>query len=122
MAFLLPKFRAIISGQLNHTNTSFLPFTDDCSPTMGLLQWYLSEYTGREIQCRYRAPRFATTIQGIVSKLCNGLRVLIFASLVAQLVKNPPAMRETWVQPLSWEDPLEKGKATHSSILAWRVP
>jgi len=36
------------------------------------------------------------------------------ASLVAQLVKNPPAMRETWVQSLGWEDPLEKGKATHS--------
>ena len=45
-----------------------------------------------------------------------------WASLVAQLVKNLPAMRETWVQSLSWEDPLEKGKATHSSILAWRVP
>ena len=40
------------------------------------------------------------------------------ASLVAQLVKNLPAMQETWVQSLSWEDPLEKGKATHSSILA----
>ena len=40
---------------------------------------------------------------------------------MAQLVKNPPVMRETWVQPLSWEDPLEKRKATHSSILAWRV-
>ena len=39
-------------------------------------------------------------------------------SLVAQMVKNPPAMRETWVRPLGWEDPLEKGKATHSSILA----
>ena len=44
------------------------------------------------------------------------------ASLAAQLVKNPPAMRETWVQFLGWEDPLEKGKATHSSILAWRIP
>jgi len=43
------------------------------------------------------------------------------ASLVAQLVKNLPAMRETWVQSLGWEDPLEKGKATHSSILAWRI-
>ena len=43
-------------------------------------------------------------------------------SLVAQLVKNPPAMRETLVQSLGWEDPLEKGKATHSSILAWRIP
>ena len=44
------------------------------------------------------------------------------ASLVAQLVKNLPAMRETWVQSLGWEDPLEKGMATHSSILAWRTP
>ena len=46
----------------------------------------------------------------------------VWTSLVAQLVKNPPAMRETWVQSLAWEDPLEKGKATHSSILAWRIP
>ena len=43
------------------------------------------------------------------------------ASLVAQMVKNPPAMRETWVQSLGWEDPLEKSMATHSSILAWRI-
>ena len=43
-----------------------------------------------------------------------------WASLVAQTVKNPPAMPETWVQSLSWEDPLEEGMATHSSILAWR--
>ena len=45
-----------------------------------------------------------------------------WASLVAQLVKNPPAMWETWVQSLGWEDPLEKGRTTHSSILAWRIP
>ena len=45
-----------------------------------------------------------------------------WASLVAQLVKNPPAMQETWVWSLGWEDPLEKGMATHSSILAWRIP
>ena len=45
-----------------------------------------------------------------------------WVSLIAQLVKNPPAMWETWVQSLVWEDPLEKGKATHSSILAWRIP
>ena len=43
-------------------------------------------------------------------------------SLVAQLVKNPPAMQETWVRSLGWEDPLEKEKATHSSVLAWRIP
>ena len=43
------------------------------------------------------------------------------ASLVAQLVKNLPAVQETWVPSLGWEDPLEKGMATHSSILAWRI-
>ena len=43
-------------------------------------------------------------------------------SLMVQLVKNPPAMRATWVRSLGWEDPLEKGIATHSSILAWRIP
>ena len=42
--------------------------------------------------------------------------------LVARMVKNPPSMWETWVRSLGWEDPLEEGMATHSSILAWRVP
>ena len=41
---------------------------------------------------------------------------------MAWLVKNPPPMWETWVQSLGWEDPLEKGKATHSSVLAWKIP
>ena len=45
-----------------------------------------------------------------------------WASLVAQTVKNLPAMLETWVQSLGWEDPLEEGMATHSSVLAWRIP
>ena len=45
-----------------------------------------------------------------------------WASPVAQTVKNLPAMWETWVRSLGWEDPLEKGTATHSSILAWRIP
>ena len=44
------------------------------------------------------------------------------ASLVAQMVKNLLAMQETWVQSLGWEDPLEKGVAIHSSILAWSIP
>ena len=48
--------------------------------------------------------------------------MLPWPSLVAQLVKNPPAMRETWVLSLGWEDPLEKGRATQFSILAWRIP
>ena len=46
----------------------------------------------------------------------------MWASLVAQMVKNLPAMRETWVQSLGWEDSLEEGMATHSTILAWRIP
>ena len=44
------------------------------------------------------------------------------ASLVAQMVKNLPAMWETWVQSVGWQDPLKEGRATHSSILAWRTP
>ena len=47
---------------------------------------------------------------------------MIGVSLVAQIVKSLPAMQETWVQSLGWEDPLEKEMATHSSILAWTIP
>ena len=59
--------------------------------------------------------------------LLKGFQVLSFrsrrkASLVAQTAKNLLAMQEMWVQSLGWEDPLEKGKATNSSILAWRIP
>ena len=43
------------------------------------------------------------------------------ASLMAQMIKNPPAMQESWIQSLDWEDPLEEGMAIHSSILAWRI-
>ena len=48
--------------------------------------------------------------------------MLSMASLVAQTVKNLPAVQETWVQFLGWEDPLEEAMATHSSIFAWRIP
>ena len=46
---------------------------------------------------------------------------MLAVSLVAHMVRNPPAMRETWVRSLAWEDPLEEGMATQSSILAWRI-
>ena len=52
----------------------------------------------------------------------NFICVMEFNSLVAQMVKNLPEMQETWVQSLGGEDPLEKGMATHSNILAWRIP
>ena len=67
-------------------------------------------------------------IPGLGRSAGEGIGYLLqysWASLVAQLVKNLPAMQETWVQSLGWEDPLEKGKATHSThptILAWRIP
>ena len=47
---------------------------------------------------------------------------VFLASLVAQMVKNLPAMGETWARSLGWEDPLEEGMATHASTLAWRIP
>ena len=57
--------------------------------------------------------------------LCIFFRILVksfWASKVAQMVKNQPAMKETLVCSLGWDDPLEKGMATHSSVLAWRIP
>ena len=73
----------------------------------------------------YRNLRDATWCVHRASISQKGLLLLpdsrdVGALLIAQLVKNPPAVQETWVQSLGWEDPLEKGKATHSSILAWR--
>ena len=59
--------------------------------------------------------------QGSILSLAD-LLPLVWASLVAQLVKNPPAVQEILVQFLGWEDPLEKGMATHSSILDWKIP
>ena len=68
-----------------------------------------------------RLKRLSTQGPSVLST-ANIACACFWASLVAQLVKNLPAMRETWVQSLSWEDPLKKGKTTHSSILAWRIP
>ena len=51
-----------------------------------------------------------------------GTEMSLLFNMLSRLVKNLPAMQETWVQSLGWEDPLEKGIATHSSILAWRIP
>ena len=65
------------------------------------------------------------SIPGLGKSPGEGIGYLLqysWAFLVAQLVKNLPAMLETWVQSLGWKDPLEKGKATHSSILACRIP
>ena len=52
----------------------------------------------------------------------HGTSALLVSTLVAQMVRNPLTMRETWVRTLGWEDPLEKGTATRSSRIAWRIP
>ena len=61
-------------------------------------------------------------INGIIEYLSFCDWLISWASLVAQTVKNLPAMQKTQVPSLGWEDPLEEGMATHSSILAWRIP
>ena len=77
---------------------------------------------GKESACNAGDPR---SILGSGRSPGEGIGYPVqysWASFVIQLVKNPPAMWETWVPSLGWEDPLEKGKATRSSILAWRIP
>ena len=93
-----------------------------------LIIWYIQSsigfphsLVGKESTCNAGDPG---SVPGLGRSPGEGIGYLLqyWASLPAQLVKNPPAMRETWVQSLGWEDPLEKGKVTHSSILAWRIP
>ena len=76
---------------------------------------------GKESACNAGDPAL---IPGLGRSAGEGIGYSLqyWASLVAQLVKNAPAMRETGVRSLGWEDPLEKRKATHSSLLAWRIP
>ena len=96
---------------------SFIHFPNLCILTEGLLH----SSVGKEFACNARDPGL---IPGSGRSTGEGIGYPLqysWASLVAQLVKNLPAMWETWVRSLGWEDPLEKGKATHSSILASRI-
>ena len=77
---------------------------------------------GKESACSAGDP---SSIPGLGRSAGEGIGYPLqysWASLVAQLLKNLPLMWETWVGSLGWEDPLEKGKAPHSSILAWKIP
>ena len=89
--------------------------------SFGIAQGFPDGSAGKESTCSTgdpgSIPRLGrSTGEGIGYPLQD-----CWASLVVQLVKNLPAMQETWVRSLGWEDPLEKGKATHFSILAWRI-
>ena len=77
---------------------------------------------GKESACNAGDP---SSIPGLGRSSGEGIGsplLHLWASLVSQTVKNLPTMWETWVQSLAWGDPLEKGKAAHSSVLAWRIP
>ena len=65
---------------------------------------------------------FLCLIAHLFFMLIMSFSAYVWASLVAQMVRNPPAMQETWVQSLGWEDPLEESMSTPSSILTWRIP
>ena len=89
---------------------------------MGLYLGFPGSSSGKEFTCSAGDPGSIpgsgrSTEEGIGSPLQYS-----WASLVTQMVKNLPAVQETWVQSLGWEDPLEESMATHSSILAWRIP
>ena len=77
---------------------------------------------GKESNCNAGDPGWIPGLGRSAGEWIGYLLQYSWASLGAQLVKNPPAVQETWVRSLGWEDPLEKGKATHSSILAWKIP
>ena len=92
------------------------------------VSYFIISMNGREIPLELPVRRWVLP-EGTRKKTCfKALRYCYFWSrlnvtyLVAQLVKNLPAMQQTWVQPLGWEDPLKEGIATHSRILAWRIP
>ena len=88
----------------------------------GTQKGFLGSSSGKESACDAGDPG---SIPESGSSPGEGIGCLLqysWFSLVAQTIKNLPAMQENWVQSLGWEDPLEKGVATHFSILAWRIP
>ena len=87
-----------------------------------ILSLFPGSSVGKESACNAGDPG---SIPGLGRSAGEGIGYPLqysWASLVAQLVENQPAMWETWIQSLGWKGTLEKGKATHSSILAWRNP
>ena len=91
----------------------------------GLISFWIDWFNFLAVQGTLKSLLYHHNLNASILWLSASFMVLLshlWASFVAQLIKNPSAMQETWVQPLGWEDPLEKGKATHSSTLAWRIP
>ena len=118
----LPRPCSLVSP-IESLYVTLQPTCHHCSFKEGLTKnCFPSSSAGKESTCNAGHPR-SIPVSGRFSGEGIGYPLQYsWASMVAQLVKNPPAMWETWVQSLGWEDPLEKGKAIHSSNLAWRIP
>ena len=89
-------------------------------PIMGSI--LISCSGGKESACNAGDPKFNSSVGKIPWRRDRVPTPVFLGFLVAQMAKNPPAVQETWVRSLGWEDPLEEGMATHSSIRAWRIP
>ena len=111
----------------NHTKVGILLFLVQnvkfCLNLWCMIRAFLLALMVENLSVNAGDTRHTVLINPWVGKIPRvGNSTLLRASLVVQLVKNLPAMWETWVRSLGWEDPLEKRKATHFSILAWRIP
>ena len=114
------KLSTKISSLKNSDPTLRLTVSKYCKAF--LWEGFPDSSVGKESACNAGDP---SSIPGFGRSAGEGIGYPLqysWVSLLAQLAKNPPAMQETWVRSLDWEYSLEKGKATHSSILAWRIP
>ena len=119
---LVTSNQTVNSLRIETVSSSYLKHPWYLTSRKGFHRGFPGSSVGNESTCNAGDPGL---IPGSGRSAGEGLSYPLqypWASLVVQLVKNPPAMWETWVGSLCWEDPLEKDKATHSTILAWRIP
>ena len=115
--YSLPPIALSSGHQINTTGS-----TNVCKALLDLLMGFPGSSAGKESACNAKDPG---SIPGSGRSPGEGIGYPLqysSASLVAQLVKKPHAMQETWIRSLGLEDPLQEGMATHPSILAWRIP
>ena len=124
---------SLLWGKFGNIRTSVMPVVDFSRLHCKLYEtflWLMGSVTPEKLLSAFSVWKYVSEMcfyedpmQLLLElNLWKPIRRAIRASLIAELVKNLPAMQETCVRSLGWEDLLEKGKATHSSILAWRIP
>ena len=122
--FMSPQPFALNLGKVMEVLTYCfaLFFTHSGSAKVIFIKDFPGSSAGKESTCNAGEPSLIPRLGRSTGEGIGYPLQYSWTSLVAQLVKNLPAMQETWVRSLGWEDPLEKGMTTHSSILAWRIP